>query len=552
MFDVALVQPPIEDFFLTAKRTIPYGLACIGATLEEQGFAVTIIDGLATSKSKLLPWPEEMAYLKPHFGKPDTSSFALFHNYKHFGYSFAHLGKLVHQSGAFLVGISALFTPYHESALQLAVVIKKQHPDCRIVVGGHHATALPETVMACAAVDYVIRGEGEESLPQLAVAIKNGQADDPARLSKIPGLVLRCQDGTLQISEPAVMNNPDASPLPATHLLKNSFYRRKQQGSAVIMASRGCPLRCSYCAVSADSGLPYRKRGVKSVLREIERAVLDENVGFIDFEDENLTIDRAWFMELIAGISALRKNHNFELRAMNGLYPPALDEAMIVAMRDAGFRTLNLAVGSFDRGQLKLFRRPDVGQAHDQALKLCQKYGLEAVSYIIAGAPGQYAETTLNDLLRLSRQNSIVGLSVFYPAPGSLDYKRAADLGILPPHLSLMRSSALPLNYTTSRLESVTLLRLSRIINFIKLLQKDNVALPAARPFRKLNLLPLADQEPTERTEKRIERGILLLSWFFNDGIIRGITPDGEVYEHPTALDLTRKFIHEFSHKLIA
>ena len=542
MHDVVLVQPPIEDFFLTAKRTIPYGLACIGASLEEQGFSVAIIDGLATNKSKILSWPKEMAYLVPHYGKPDTSPFALFHNYKHFGYSFAHLGKLVRQAGAFLVGISALFTPYHESALQVAVAIKKQHPDCRIVVGGHHATAMPERVMACSAVDYVIRGEGEVALPQLAAALKNGWADDLDRLSKIPGIVLRRSDGTLHIGEPAVIIDLDSRPLPATHLLKQSFYRRKQQESVVIMASRGCPLRCSYCAVSADSGLPYRKRGVASVLSEIEWAVFDNNVGFVDFEDENLTIDRAWFMELITGISALRKSRDFELRAMNGLYPPALDETMIVAMRDAGFLTLNLAVGSFDSGQLKRFRRPDVGQAHDQALKLCQKHGLDAVSYIIVGAPGQQAETTLNDLLRLARQNSIIGLSVFYPAPGSLDYSRAADLGILPLHLSLMRSSTLPLSHTTSRLETVTLLRLSRIINFIKFLQKDHVALPAPRPFCNLDLSAYSE---------RTGRGLLLLSWFFDDGVIRGITPEGDVYEHPTALDLTRKFIREFlNHEL--
>ena len=132
MPDIVLVQPPIEDFFLTAKRTIPYGLASIAANLEAQGFVVSIIDGLATNKSKVIAWPAEMAYLEPHYGRPDASPFALFHNYRHFGYSFDHLGMLVRQSGAFLVGISALFTPYYESALQTAVVIKKYHPDCRI------------------------------------------------------------------------------------------------------------------------------------------------------------------------------------------------------------------------------------------------------------------------------------------------------------------------------------------------------------------------------------------------------------------------------------
>ncbi len=534
MPDVVLVQPPIEDFFLTAKRTIPYGLACIAANLEERGFSVAIIDALATNKRKIIPWPEEMSYLAPYYGKPDASPFALFHNYKHFGYSFSHLGQLVRQSGAFLVGISSLFTPYCESALHIAVIIKKQHPDCRIVVGGHHATAMPQTVMKCSAVDYVVRGEGEETMPRLALAIKNGQAGDPELLSKIPGMVLRRNDDSLHITEPAVISNLDSRPLPATHLLKQSFYMRKKRGTAVIMASRGCPLHCSYCAVSADSGLPYRKRGVASVLQEITRAVIDNDVGFIDFEDENLTIDRSWFMDLIAGISALRQERNFELRAMNGLYPPSLDETMIIAMAKAGFQTLNLAVGSFDGRQLKQFRRPDVGQAHDRTLELCKKHGLDAVSYIIAGAPGQKAESTLHDLLHLERQNTIVGLSVFYPAPGSLDYSRAAALGVLPPHLSLMRSSALPLNQMMNRGKTATLLRLSRIINFIKSLQEDRIALPAPKPFYNLDLSTYSERE---------ERGLLLLSWFFYDGVIRGITPEGKVYEHPTALDLTRKFL---------
>jgi len=534
MPDIVLVQPPIEDFFLTAKRTIPYGLACIAASLEEQGFSVTIIDALATNKSKIIPWPREMAYLAPYYGKPDTSPFALFHHYKHFGFSFMHLGQLVQQSEAFLVGISALFTPYYKSAMETAVTIKKHHPDCSIVVGGHHATALPETVMECSAVDFVIRGEGEVALSRLAAVVKRGQAADQDKLVNIPGLVWRREDGSLHIAKPAVISDLDSRPLPATHLLKQSFYRRKKRGSAVIMASRGCPLHCSYCAVSADSGLPYRRRSVASVLREIDFAVSRDNVGFIDFEDENLTINRFWFMDLLTGISALRKKQDFELRAMNGLYPPSLDETMIVAMREAGFRTLNLAVGSFDSRQLKQFRRPDVGKAHDRLLEICKKHGLDAVSYIIAGAPGQKSETSLNDLLRLGRQNTIIGLSVFYPAPGSLDYNRAADLGILPPHLSLMRSSTLPLNYTTSRAETATLLRLSRIINFIKSLRKNLITLPPPRPFHNPDLSAYSE---------RTERGLLLLSYFFDDGIIRGITPEGEVYEHPTALDLTQEFL---------
>ena len=47
MPDILLIQPPIRDFYLTAKRTIPYGLACIAPALIKNGFSVKILDAMA-------------------------------------------------------------------------------------------------------------------------------------------------------------------------------------------------------------------------------------------------------------------------------------------------------------------------------------------------------------------------------------------------------------------------------------------------------------------------------------------------------------------------
>jgi len=52
MTDVLLVQPPIRDFYLTAKRTIPYGLASIAAALSQSGFTVALADALATRRAR--------------------------------------------------------------------------------------------------------------------------------------------------------------------------------------------------------------------------------------------------------------------------------------------------------------------------------------------------------------------------------------------------------------------------------------------------------------------------------------------------------------------
>jgi anaerobic magnesium-protoporphyrin IX monomethyl ester cyclase len=60
MTDVMLIQPPIQDFYFTRKRSIPYGLASIATVLDKKNISVTILDCLATKKKRPLQFPENM------------------------------------------------------------------------------------------------------------------------------------------------------------------------------------------------------------------------------------------------------------------------------------------------------------------------------------------------------------------------------------------------------------------------------------------------------------------------------------------------------------
>ena len=487
-----------------------------------------IFDGLATSKSRIIDLPQEMNYLREYYPRPDRSPFGLFHHYRHFGYSFEYIGRIAKNSGAFLVGISALFTPYIEDALNVAASVKKFHPESQIVLGGHHPSSLPISVMENKAVDFVLRGEGEVSMPRLANALKTG-----TEYASIPGIVFRKDDGTLQLNDPAAMIDLDHFPLPATHLIKQHFYKRGAKGSAVIASSRGCPMKCTYCAVGASSHVPYRRRSVTSVVKEIEMAATRFNAGFIEFEDENLSLDKKWFLHLLDEIKHRFHGFGLELRAMNGLLPTSLDEALVCAMQAAGFKTLNLSLGSISEAQLRRFNRPDVREAFDNVLVLGEKYDLNAVGYVIVGAPFQSAEDSLSDLIFLAQKRVLSGVSVFYPAPGSRDFEWCSQLNILPDAFSLMRSSALPLSHTTTRIESITLLRLGRILNFLKLLKDKGV-----------NIFDDSmNNDLTWNSENRMETGIKLVQMYLKDGKIRGITPEGGVFEHRISLELSKKFI---------
>jgi hypothetical protein len=528
MIDITLIQPPIRDFYLTTKRTIPYGLASLAAGLIEDGFSVKILDALATPKSRIIDLPEEMRYLQPYYGRSDHSPFALFHHYKHFGYSFDTLGQEVKKLQPFLVGISALFTAYADEAVKTAQIVKAYHPECKIVLGGHHPTALPERVMESAAVDFVLRGEGEISMTRLAKAIHQGLAYD-----KIAGLVYRKSDSSLHVSETVTMGNPDDYPLPATHLVNHRYYRRNKKTAAVIVASRGCPMKCTYCCVGASSPFNHRRRSVESVVAEIENAINQYEAGFIDFEDENLALDRNWFLQLLNEIKQRFDANHLELRAMNGLLPSSLDEQVIGAMKAAGFRTLNLSLCTTAIEQLKRFQRPDARQAFERALALAETYALKAVGYIIIGAPLQKAIDSLADLLYLAKRRVLAGSSIFYPAPGSSDYALCASMGLLPKHFSCMRSSALPLSHTTTRQESITRLRLSRMVNFMKYLIDQGLPLPDPAPAT----------DHIENPDDREAAGRQLLKFFLYDGKIRGVSTNGEVYEHDTCLELSKQFL---------
>jgi hypothetical protein len=530
--DVLLIQPPIEDFYLTRKRTFPYGLACLAGVLKAEGFKVALLDALSVPKTRTLVLPVAMTYLLPFYGRPDTSPFGLFHRFQHFGYSYGHIGKAAKASGAFLVGISSLFTPYAEQALKTAQAVKENHPGCKIVMGGHHPTVWPRAVMAHPAVDFAVRGEGEAVIARLARVLKSG-----TDLAAIPGLVYRKPDGQLHCPAPVIGEHLDQLPLPARDLIPQRFYHRGGQATLTLTASRGCPLHCSYCSVGAGSYLRYRKRSVAHVLKELDSALKQGALGFIDLEDENLSLDKAWFLALLQGIRERFGNDGPELRAMNGLFPPSLDLETIKAMQAAGFKTLNLSLGTTSCAQLQRFQRTDGRAAFDKVLGWAEKHDLSAVGYVIAGAPFQSARQSLADLIHLARRRVLAGLSIFYPAAGSKDYDLCHRLGILPASHGLTGATALPVAHATSRMEAVTLLRLARLLNFMKQMVDCRMPLPA----------PAMAEKRVANPKDRVETGLRLLSWFLKDGRLRGVTLDGEVYCHRVSESLTREFCSSLS-----
>ena len=397
--DILLVQPPIRDYYLTAKRTLPAGLLSIAAALRREGFAVGLFDALARDKSKPVAPPPQWRDLAAIYGPVDLSPFALYNRYRHFGYSLQTIGTAAERSGAFLIGISSLFSAYEEMALATAAICKACRPEATIVLGGHHPTTLPERLLAHPAVDCVLRGDGEATLPALALALANQRP-----LKTVPGIGFRRKDGSYHLAPPAFVANLDELPPPAYDLADSAYYARSAKSSVVLSTSRGCPLKCSYCCTGAASAIPYRRRTIDHVMYEVRRAAANATIGFIDFEDENISLDRSWFLSLLDRLQSFFAGAPPERRAMNGLHPATLSGRVVGRMQQAGFQTLNLSLGTTDPEQQKRFGRPDLRVDFDRALDGARRHDLTAVGYLIAGAPGQNPQTVINDLMFLAQR----------------------------------------------------------------------------------------------------------------------------------------------------
>ena len=221
---------------------------------------------------------------------------------------------------------------------------------------------------------------------------------------------------------------------------------------------------------------------------------------------------KTWFLTLLKAIKARFSTDTPELRAMNGLFAPSLDDDILAHMVRAGFKILNLALITTHTGQLKRFNRPNTAADMDRVLALAQKHGLDAVAYIIVAGPSQDPHDSLKDLLFLAQRPVLAGLSVFYPAPGSPDYHWCRRQHLLPPQTTLMRATALPLVDACDRLQAVTLLRLGTHSQLHEISYRpgpETAPIPTACPGSG----PL-------KMEDRRKLGILLLAAFLKDGTI--------------------------------
>ncbi|MGB9629119.1 MAG: B12-binding domain-containing radical SAM protein [Thermodesulfobacteriota bacterium] len=462
---ILLIQPPLRDFYQTSIRTQPIGLAYLASSLQSHGHEVEILD-CQTHQKRYIPIPPELSYLKDFYPFEDRSPFKLFSGFYHFGMGWEEIRKKILDSKADVFGISSNFTPYHGEALEVARIIKEFSPKKIVVMGGSHVSGDPERVLQNPFIDYVLLGEGEIRFPLLLKVVEKGVNQI---IKNMEGLGYRW-DGEVRINPLfTFIQDLDSLPYPARGLLDLDQYQIKKKRSTVILTSRGCPHGCAYCSTHLVMGNSFRAREPERIVEEMMECYKRYGMEAFDIEDDNFTFDLNRAKRLMKLITKNFGEERLELYAMNGVSFSSLDKALLKLMKRAGFRTINLSFVSTSVLTRDRMGRPSPKVEFDRILEKVEQVGLNVIAYVILGMPGQTIEEMVDTIIYLMGKRVLIGPSIYYPTPGTSLFKRCEKNGILPPHSTQWRSSALPIETNEfNRIDLVTLFRLTRMVNFLK------------------------------------------------------------------------------------
>lgn len=302
------------------------------------------------------------------------------------------------------------------NALAISKAIKKA-TNTPILLGGIHATIAGEKVINDNNINFVIKGEGEETIVELANAIE--KATD---VSTIKGLYFKIKGKTIFTGERAPIEDLDKIPFPARHLLKKPFSYTPpdalQTPVTSIMTSRGCPAACTYCCTKQIFGRRMRFRSIKNVIDEIEHVVKKYGFREIHIMDDCFTVDKQRVLEFRDEIK--RRNIKTTFVFSNGIRADQIDEDILTALKDLGVLSVGFGVESGNQQILKNIKKGIHMNTVRKAFKLSKKFGFETWGFFMMGLPGE-TEETINDTINFAKEldPDFAKFLILKPFPGS-------------------------------------------------------------------------------------------------------------------------------------
>src|SRR4051794_39075787 len=310
----------------------------------------------------------------------------------------------------------------------LAMTQKARAAGARVIIAGHDAADAPDVYLAAGA-DYVIVGEGELTLGELAARLDaaTGAAPQaaPAKVDDIPGLVWK-QMGMQRKSGPrALLKNLDELPLPAWDLVDVDRYRafwRRRHGyfSLNVVTTRGCPYLCNWCAKPVY-GNTYHTRTPESVVAEIRLLRERYAPDHLWFCDDIFGLKARWLLPFAEQISAAGLTTPFLCQTRADL----MTEENVAALRRAGCAEAWMGVESGSQAVLDAMDKGITIAQVRAAVPRLRAAGVRVGFFLQFGYPEEgWSDIEMTRQLIRDLAPDEIGISVSYPLPGTRFHER--------------------------------------------------------------------------------------------------------------------------------
>ncbi len=284
-----------------------------------------------------------------------------------------------------LVSFTSMTTSY--ASVEQASAMLKEEMNAPILIGGPHATSLPNETLKNPNIDYLIYGEGEETFIDFLRAIENKND----RWEGLQGLWYKEDGHILNNPQRALIKDLDGLPYPARHLFRlNEYplYAPTGEQMLTVLSSRGCPYNCSFC-FKGIVGRTYRQRSPENIADELEYLMQTYGVRNFYFIDDLFTIDVRRLDKILDHFIDRQMDIRWQcLARVDRVNPQLLDK-----MYQAGCREIHYGIESGNEEVLKkTAKHIDLSRVRN-AVTWTEKAGIRAKGYFILGLPGDTEET---------------------------------------------------------------------------------------------------------------------------------------------------------------
>lgn len=342
------------------------------------------------------------------------------------------------------VFISLFAFCYATETIEIVSALRRRGYYSTVILGGAGISCYPAYFLNNSSANFAYAGEADHGIRNILHDPKNS-----------PGM--------WYFEKEEITHN---KPLFAKDFFPLIVHMRKSSGIQYYsgMFTRGCPMQCGFC--SSRLNMPVFRKASLFTIKELFKKTIWTKPSHLNIEDDAIVWDFDYLLEILKLFKNTAGNDaTFSLE--NGIDYRALDSHKVKALAELGLSKLNISLVSIDDGILKNYSRTGYTYKFSEVAETAHLQGISTTAYLIAGLKDDTYDGVREGLKFLSSLPALIGISPFYPVPGTQHFEDLSFFNTIPPRLCA-GTSCYPWHDNISTRELVDLFCEARKINLAR------------------------------------------------------------------------------------